>query len=582
MSIHKKKTLPLRWSPLLLIAPVVTSCTITEKGSKRYELGVDATKSRLADSAAFRDTIGAFTFYEGLASMRVRGYGLVVGLGKNGSSDCPKAIRDRLIQSMYKQNRYGSTSIVGVKDITPEELIDQQGTSVVLVYGDIPPAAAAGSRFDVTVMALPGTQTKSLRGGRLFTADLEMYRVLAPDLSISGRILARAAGPIFINPFSDDRSATRSNPLEGVILGGGQVVTDRRLRLVLTEPSYQRARQIQDRINAQFSGGEKIADAQSPSFIALRVPLEFHDDTGHFLTLIRSLYLSRDPSFEAARVQALADEIVPPDAPHAQIASSFEGLGRKSLPALTALYTHSKDYVSFHAAAAGLRLDDHIAGDVIAAQSVDPRCPFRFQAIRALGEATNIASTAIVLRKLLTDEDPRVQVAAYEALIRRRDPTIESRVMGGDNFVLNRIPASPSRFVYVKRTSERRIAVFGDDVRCVPPLLYRSPDGTLTLSAAEGDEELTAIRSLVAHDVSSPPLAAPFELPDLIMMLGGDPGMSLSERVLGLGLSYGSVVHAVYHLCLSHAIDAQFVLEEPNAVELFGPSRLLGRSESEL
>jgi len=572
----------LRIAASLFLFTLAAGCTVTEKGNKRYELGVAATAARLANSAAFRDTVGAYTFYEGLAPMRVRGYGLVVGLGKNGSSDCPKPIYDRIVQNMYKQNRYGSSGVVGVKDLTPEAMINDVDTAVVVVYGDIPPAAVEGSRFDVTVTALPGTQTKSLRGGRLFTADLEMYRVVSPDVSISGRILARAAGPVFINPFSDEQSATKANPLEGTILGGGTVLMDRRIRLVLTEPSYQRARRIQDRINSQFPGGEKVADAQSPSFIQLRVPPEFRDDTGHFLTLLRCLYLSRDPSFEAARARALADEIVRPDAPHAQIASCFEGLGRKALPALTELYSQARDFVSFHAAAAGLRLDDHIAGDVIVAHASNPKSPFRFQAIRALGEATDIGGTAVSLRRLLADEDPRVQVAAYEALIRRHDPTIDSHIIGGDNFILDVIPASPSRFVYVKRTEERRIALFGDDLRCTPPVLYRSPDGSLTLNARAGDEEFTAIRTVIARNLSSPSLPAPFELPKLVTLLGNEAGIAPSQKVLGLGLDYGAVVHAIYHLCQIRAVDAQFVLEQPNAAELFGPGRPQGRPESEL
>ncbi|MDO8631555.1 MAG: HEAT repeat domain-containing protein, partial [Phycisphaerales bacterium] len=287
-------------------------------------------------------------------------------------------------------------------------------------------------------------------------------------------------------------------------------------------------------------------------------------------------------SFEAARARALADEIVRPDAPHAQIASCFEGLGRKALPALTELYSQARDFVSFHAAAAGLRLDDHIAGDVIATHASDPKSPFRFQAIRALGEATDIGGTAVSLRKLLTDEDPRVQVAAYEALIRRHDPTIDSHIIGSDNFILDVIPASPSRFVYVKRTEERRIALFGDDLRCTPPVLYRSPDGSLTLNARSGDEEFTAIRTVIARDLSSPPLPAPFELPQLVTLLGNEAAIAPSGKVLGLGLDYGVVVHAVYDLCQIRAVDAQFVLEQPNAAELFGPRRPQGRPESEL
>lgn len=569
---------------LILASPFVLlfgACTITEKGKERYELGVEAQAAALADSAAFRDTIGSVTTYEGLAAMRVRGYGLVVGLGKNGSTDCPKPIYDRLVQSMYKQHRFGASSRVGVPDITPEAMINDIDTAVVVIYGDIPPAATEGTRFDVNVMALPGTQTKSLRGGRLFTADLEMFRVVSPDVSIAGRVLAHAAGPVFINPFSDDQSATQVNELEGTILSGGVVTSDRRLRLVLTQASYQRARQIQDRINAQFPGATKVADAVSPSFVQIEVPPAFRQNTGRFLTLVRSLYLSRDPSFESDRARKLAEEMQRPEAPHAQIASCFEGLGRKGLPALNELYANSNDAVSFYSAAAGMRLNDHVAGDVLAIHAANAKSPFRFQAIRALGEASAIGGTATPLRKLLLDSDPRVQVAAYEALIGRHDSAIQSTTLGGDNFVLDVILDSPTRFVYVKRNTDRRIALFGQDLMSSAPALYQSPDGGVTLSARAGDEHFTIVRTVVSRSQSSPPLPAPFELAPLIKILGNDAGVKSSGEATGFGLDYGTVVHLLYQLCQNQVINANFQMEEPNVTELLGPGIPQGRPESD-
>ncbi len=569
-------------APAGILLPFLSACSITEKGKEHYDLGVEAQGTKLAASAAFRDTIGSVTTYEGLAAMRVRGYGLVVGLGKNGSTDCPKAIYDRLVQSMYKQHRFGASSRVGVPDITPEAMINDIDTAVVVIYGDIPPAATEGTRFDVNVMALPGTQTKSLRGGRLFTADLEMYRVVSPDVSIAGRNLAHAAGPVFINPFSDEQSATKVNELNGVILSGGVVTSNRRLRLVLTQSSYQRARQIQDRINAQFPGATKVADAVSPSFVQIEVPPAYRQDTGRFLTLLRSLYLSRDPSFESERARRLAEEIQQPDAPYSLIASCFEGLGRKALPALNELYLNPRDTVNFYAAVAGMRLGDHVAGDVLANHASNPKSQFRVQAIRALGEAGTIGGTAVPLRRLLLDEDPRVQVAAYEALIRRHDSAIQSYVVGGDNFVLDLIPDSPTRFVYVKRNTERHIALFGRDLTGSAPTLYRSPDGSLTLNARPGDEGFTVVRTVVARDRSSPPMSLPYNIATLVRTLGSDAGVTASGDVLGLSLDYGSVVHLLYHLCEEHVVNANFQMEEPNVTDLLGPGTTPGRPESEL
>jgi hypothetical protein len=541
---------------------------------------VDPTAGPLASSAAHRDTIGACTYYEGLASMRVRGYGLVVGLGKNGSRDCPRHLRDRLIQALYKQHPFSST-VVGVEHITPERLIDDIDTAVVVVHGDIPPATVKGSSFDVMVSAVPGTQTKSLRGGRLYTTDLEVFRPVSPTVSITGQVLAVAAGPIFQNPFSQDASATKSNPLEGIIVGGGKATKDRRVRLVLTEPSYQRATQIQDRINAHFPGPSRTADAVTPSFVRLRIPEEYQDDTGHFLALVRALFLSRDPKFSAVRARLLSEEIIRPTAPHAQIALAFEGLGRVALPALNGLYAHPKEYVSFYAAVAGLRLGDHLACDAMVMHADGAAGKYRFQAIRALGRAKEMAGAAIALRQLIEDKDPRVQVAAYEALIERGDSTVTSARIADDNFVLDQVPTTGSNFVYVKRSGSRRIALFGRDLHCRGPLFYRAADGSVIINARAGDETLTILRTNVATGSTSPPIPAPFDLPALIRLMGSDADVDYEGHAVGLGLDYGEVAASMYNLCNDHSVNAKFILEQPNIGELLGPLRPEGRPESE-
>jgi len=556
-------------------------CTWGEENRAKLDLGVAVEKNPLAKSPAYRDTIGSMGYFDGQGAMRVRGYGLVVGLGKRGSSDCPRGVFDRLVQSLQK-HYHATSSVVGTKSIAPEKLISDVDTAVVVVMGDIPPAASEGTRFDVSVRALSGTQTKSLRGGRLYTTDLEVFRTLPSGVSITGKILARASGPVFQNPFSDEKAATKSNPRQGLVVSGGVATKARRLRFVVNPPSYQRARQIEERINTQFSGSDRVANAVSPSFVVLTVPRGYKADTGHFMELIKSLFVSRVPGFSAARARALARELAKADAPHARIALCLEGLGRDAHAVLDDLYASKLDYVSFHAAVAGLRLGDHVAADRMALFARNARSPFRFQAIRALGETTQMPSTAITLRDLLHDDDPRVQVAAYEQLRKRNDRFILSNPIGRDNFILDLIPTSKTSFVYVKRRQQRRIALFGSDLELQFPLLYRASDGCVTISASESDHDLTILRTVVPTGTTSEPIHAPNNLARLTMLLGDEPGVDRNGEVTGLGLDYGAVVHALYNLCRDKSIRASFVLEEPNISELFGPMQTRGRPESEL
>ena len=557
-----------------------SGCIHEQDRRKKLDLGVAPQQSALQNSAAYRDTIGSYAYFEGLTPMRVRGYGLVVGLGKNGSRNCPRKIYDRLVQGLYKRHRF-SEERVGVKSITPERMIRDLDTAVVFVQGEIPPAAVRGSRFDVGVVALPGTETKSLRGGRLFTTELEMFRPISSNVAIRGRTLAAASGPVFFNPFADETSATASMPREGIIVGGGTVTEDRRVRLVLVQPSYLRATQIQARINAFFAGPGRTADATSPSFVQLRVPTDFADDTSHFLGLVRNLFLPSDPSFESVRAEMLEQEIRDPAAPHARIALAFEGLGREAIPSLERLYPDPNDTASFHAAAAGLRLGDHLAVDAMTRHAEDESCAYRFHAIRGLARATGMGSAAIALRRLLHDVDPRVQAAAYEGLLLRGDQTIHSTPVGDGNFVLDRIPTRTGNFIYVKKSGARRIALFGNELACVPPLFYLAPDGSVTIDAKERDEQVTLLRRVVATGTLSPPIPAPFDLPALIQLLGNEATVDYDGKVTGLGLDYAAVTRLLYHLCRDQSINATFVLEQPNVTELFGPPRPATRPESE-
>ena len=552
----------------------------TDKRGK-VDLGVQPAAAAWADSAAHKGTIGALTYVNGLAPLRVQGYGLVVGLGNNGSRQCPRKIREPLLQDLHKHYQF-SSRVVGVESLKPEQLLNDIDTAVVVVRGAIPGGAVVGTTFDVTVSVLPGTQTKSLRGGRLFTTELAIVRWTPAGTSITGRVLAKASGPVFLNPFSDDQSATKSNPLEGVVLGGGRTRKARDLRLVLIEPSHAWARRIQDRINNRFPDRRKVADAISPSFVEIRVPDEYRAETAHGIALIQSLYLSHDPVFEAMRANVLAREILKPTAPHALISLCLEGLGRAALPVLPDLYTHPQGYVSFHAAVAGVRLGEHVAADAAAQHAEDPDSRYRFQAIRALGEAKRMGGAVFAMRRLLEDEDPRVRIAAYEALVQHANPTIRSTRIAGDNFHLDMVPSEQSNIVYARRTGARRIALFGEGLRVQPPVHYVAPDGSLTINAYPDDDRLTLMRVAVATGARSDPILVPLELEGLIRILGHDAEIDADGEALGLGLDYGAVVRAIYFLCRDGCINAKFMLEQPNAAELFGPARPESRPESEL
>lgn len=543
---------------------------------------VDTTLGDLAKSGAYRDTIAEQGWIEGLRLMQVRGYGLVAGLGTHGSRECPRGVRERLIQSMYKKPEFSGSGLEPAP-ISPEQLIADLDTAVVMIEGEIPAAAAKGDTFDVFIRALPGTQTVSLEGGSLYTADLHIYRDVPSGGAVEGGVLATAHGPIFVNPFaSGPEAATKRSPREGIVIGGGCVEEPRRIRFVLTSPSYQRARTVTDAINARFSSSRKVADADSPSHVNLRIPGEFREDPFHFIALVRHLYLTQRQGFADERAKELAEEILSETAPHADIALAWEGIGRTVLPILQRLYENDRPHVRFYAALTGLRLGDEVAVQVLAPFAKSADSPYRLTAIEEFGRAIRCIRAANVLRELLDDSDPRIRVEAYEALLARDDRFINRKLIGDGNFSLDRVESVAENIVYVRRTGFPRVVLIGSDLHCKPPLFYQDPNELLTLTADENARRLTIVRRSPFGGASSPPLPGPLDLGDLVDMLGDDPVVGADGQVHGLAVGYSTIVHALYTLCATDAVNAAFMMQAATVTEMFGPMSTTGREESDL
>ena len=110
------------------------------------------------------DTIGELALLADSEPLRVRGFGVVVGLGDSGGSDVPESIREYLIDYLTKEMTSHSDSARPFA--SPERLLASPDCAVVEVQGFIPPGAPPGTLFDVQVEAV-GTQARSIDGGLL-------------------------------------------------------------------------------------------------------------------------------------------------------------------------------------------------------------------------------------------------------------------------------------------------------------------------------------------------------------------------------------------------------------------------------
>lgn len=578
----------LTWAIVAILALLV-GCGEDFWGTKKPTTRPAGTLGDAADmreavrSVAIEGTIGSVAYVQGARLMRVRGYGLVWGLNGQGSKFCPPAIRERILRDI---RRFRLANPHLEKHLTAEELIDSMDTSVVEVTGEIPAGAKEGTIFDVFVSAAGvSPDTRSLAGGHLLPCELQILRESSPGDVIEGQTHAKARGPVFINPFAGTatQTAAGTSPLEACVIGGGVNLIDRRLSLTTVVPSYATVRQIADAINRRFVTEPQTAEPTSPSSVQLRVPPNLRGREARFIELVLHLPLSPSPVVREMRTKALIGELSSsPDPPEAA-ALSLEGIGPSVVTALQELYDSPRRQASYYAARTGLRLGDASAVQVVAQHALDPRSPYRMQAIRELGDCVGNPRAGAALRELLDRQDPWTCIRAYEALRTADRSAMVSEVVGRDpgNFILDVLPSKGPPLIYARRTGVRRIALLGaDQMRLRVPLLYAKPGKDVVLSASAGDKMLTVIRKEAGR------VAGEFKVPLSVVLLthfmGGDPRQGHDGRPQGLGLDYAVVLDVLYSLCQDGSLNARLEWEQQSIEDLVGPLRPIGRPESDL
>lgn len=534
-----------------------------------------------ANSLAVRDTISSVGYLLGRRIMRVRGYGIVVGLGDKGSTDVPGPIRESLVGEIRKRN-HAAREQYGTASIDPDEFLDSRDTAVVLVAGEIKPATLEGGSFDVSVQAVPGTETVSLSGGHLWRCELKMYRETSSGRVTEGRSLAYAEGPIYIAPFTQtEGAATPVDPRRGLVLGGGVATDDRVVHVELFNPSYQQATRVEETINARFTETPPVADAISPGRVKIHVPRRFTDAPDRFLDLLLHLYLPKDPEFTDRRIRGLVKEIQRPDALYEDIGLAWEALGRNVLPYIRDLYASSKPDVAYYSARTGVRLNDELAVEPLRRFAHDANSKYQPFAIRELGLARGMHQAGAAIRPLLANDDPRIRGWAYEALLKRGDRAIESIPAGGGDFYVDVVHTDGPPLIRANVTREPRLAIFGDGLQCRAPLFFSLPDHSLTITADTADTGLTVVRKWNDREGLLSFVCSP-QVGPFVLRLAGWPAPIDPEAPPGAGLGYAQIVETLYALCEQNAINAEFVLEKPRLSDLLRPLKPTGRPMTDL
>jgi len=483
-------------------------------------------------------TIGSLVEVFAPGVIPVEGYGLVGGLKGTGSSECPPQIRRYLKQYILAQ--------LPRDEMDVDELIDSKDTAVVHLYALMPTAVTKNQRFDVKVQALPGSQTTSLEDGWLYRAELKRARTFG----LSTRILATVQGPVFI----DTIDTSQTDKLTGYVLAGGRVRHTYHIRLALRKRDYLVARRISDILNTRF--GDSTAQAVSPELVELRIPLEYAEQKDRFIDLVKAMYLVSNPQLTRRRVEKFVKKLASNQDRYAS-EIALEAIGGASLNALEPLLKSPDDEVRLRAARCFLHLGSDKGFGVLQAMALDRSCPYRIEALQAITSAAKHGKAAYVARKLLRDDSFEVRFAAYEQLRKMDDITISRELIGG-KFYLERIAQGAHKDIFVSRSGQPRIVLFGVPIQCRQDIFVQSPDATVTINARPGQQYVSLIRKVpnLPHVVT---LRSSYQLSDIIRKLGEEPlikkGVVLRE---GLNVSYADTIALIKAMCDSGVVDAHF------------------------
>ena len=526
-------------------------------------------------------TVAEYAMLVGGGELPVRGYGVVVGLGKNGSAEVPRHLKESITQYLLKK-KLGSWH-AGTQDVTPSRFLRDMDTSVVLVEGAIPPGAPIGERFDVYVSSLPQTQTASLDGGILM--PIEMRMAVSSSLSAEGKskVWAMSGGPVFVNPFLDPTKAEDVAKFKiGRIIGGGVANRSRPIMLQLRQGDYARADLIQRRINQRFPGLRPVAVAKNPSTIEVNIPEDKRKDYEHFLRLVLHLPVRAGHGAWDIHARAIAEAIEQPGAKHEELALVWEAMGRQVIPVLQTLYASRNSPAAYYAARTGVRLGDQMAGPVVLRFAASANFAQQIDAIRELGNHPRLTQATPTLQRLLDDEQETelVRVAAYESLLKRGDRTRITRYSVSGQFLLDVVRTRRKYVIYATQAGQPKLVLFGKDMPVSRELFYMSVDETLTINAHKGADKLLLYRKIPRTGKMSDEFKIDFSVQKLVRTVGALPDLNEAGAPQGLALTYSQILRVLNDLCKRGNIPATFVLQPRADVEkMYQGTTSIGRPD---
>ena len=509
---------------VLVVCSFAGSCGELQSGSKELK--------RLGK------TIGSLSEVVSTDFIEVEGYGIVGGLRGTGSSECPTRVREYLKQYILKQITDYKTNIDG--------FINSRDTAVVRVHGTMSTSVMENRYFDVKVTALPGTQTTSLEGGWLHSTELK----LLGRFGMTTQIMAIAKGNIFMDTFNRDEIDKKA----GYVLGGGTVFGEYPVGLVLRKPDFTIVNIIRNRLNGRF--GPNTAKAKTARQIELNLPAKYGKQKQRFISIVKLMYLGETEEIVKERIKTFVGKLaVAEDMDESEIA--LEAIGNASLSKLGVLLNSGHEEVRLRAGRCMLNLGSDGGLQTLKKIAMGKDSSYRVEALEAITTGANRNDASAISRLLLRDEDFNIRFAAYEQL-RELDDIAVTRKPIARSFYLEKITQTGYKTIYVSRSGQARIVLFGSPIVCSDNLFIQSANGEITIDSRSGQKYVSVMRKHPKRPTVVGPLRSSLELGEIIQTLCEEPVKRSEQERIGLGVSYADMIALLKQMCEKGAVEAKF------------------------
>lgn len=258
----------------------MASSTLTRvvSGLLLVATGLAGSPATAADSATRLKDVASI---QGVESVQLIGYGLVVGLNKTG---------DKRQTIFSAQTLAAMLQRFGVS--VPGEQIKIENVAAVLVTAELPAYTRPGARIDITASSVG--DARSLQGGTLLATPLrggngQVYALAQGALSIGGFGGGSGGNSVQVNHLTVGRVPSGGQ----VQLGAGTAVPNSELlTLALREPDFVSASRVAEAINIEL--GPDTATIVDPGSVNVKVPEEYRTRVSMLMARLELLPVRTD------------------------------------------------------------------------------------------------------------------------------------------------------------------------------------------------------------------------------------------------------------------------------------------------